>query len=181
MSVLEEPRVALIGAGQMGGTLARGWVEAVRRGGGLTLTVVEPKFDPAIEHALEAAGAVLTVVWLGALSLALIGAPTRGWTSPATLALVGLAVVTFVAFLAVERRAINPTLPLELFRERRFSAINTVTFVIYGALTGALFLLPIVLQTSAGYSPMASGLATLPITVILLVGSAPSGIRRGRT
>ncbi len=129
---------------------------------------------------IDAAGAVLTVVWLGALSLALIGAPTRGWTSPATLALVGLAVVTFVAFLTVERRAINPTLPLELFRERRFSAINTVTFVIYGALTGALFLLPIVLQTSAGYSPMASGLATLPITVILLVGSAPSGALAAR-
>jgi len=59
VTALEEPRVALIGAGQMGGALARGWVEAVRRGGGLTLTVMEPHFDPAIERALEAAGAVL--------------------------------------------------------------------------------------------------------------------------
>src|SRR5262245_23187911 len=43
----------------MGGALVRGWIEAVRRGGGLTLTVVEPSFDPALEHELEAVGAVL--------------------------------------------------------------------------------------------------------------------------
>jgi pyrroline-5-carboxylate reductase len=43
----------------MGGALVRGWIEAVRRGGGLTLTVIEPSFDPALEHELEAVGAVL--------------------------------------------------------------------------------------------------------------------------
>lgn len=43
----------------MGGALVRGWIEAVRKGGGLTLTVVEPNFDPELERALEAVGAVL--------------------------------------------------------------------------------------------------------------------------
>lgn len=124
---------------------------------------------------IDATGALLTVVWLGALALALIGSPSRGWTAPATLALLAAATVTFLAFLAVERAARNPALPLTLFRIRRFSAINAVTFVIYGALGGALFLLPIVLQTSSGYSPLAAGLATLPVTLILLVGSAASG------
>jgi EmrB/QacA subfamily drug resistance transporter len=124
---------------------------------------------------IDAPGAALAVVWLGALAFALIGAPKRGWTAPATLGLLTLAVVTFLAFLAVERAASDPMLPLEVFRERRFSAVNAVTFVVYGALTGALFLLPIVLQVSAGYSPLESGLATIPITVIMLVGSAPSG------
>lgn len=59
MSTLEAPSVALIGAGAMGGALVRGWIEAVRRGGGLTLTVVEPNFDPALERELEQVGAVL--------------------------------------------------------------------------------------------------------------------------
>lgn len=56
---MDEPAVALVGAGQMGGALVRGWLAAIRRGGGLTLTVIEPNFDPALERELEAAGAVL--------------------------------------------------------------------------------------------------------------------------
>ena len=59
MSRLENPVVALIGAGQMGGALARGWAQAVRLGGGLTLVVQEPHFDPALATALEEAGAEL--------------------------------------------------------------------------------------------------------------------------
>lgn len=56
---MEQPAVALVGAGQMGGALVRGWLAAIRRGGGLTLTVLEPHFDPALERELDAAGAVL--------------------------------------------------------------------------------------------------------------------------
>lgn len=59
MSGLDSPSIALVGAGNMGGALVRGWVEAVRKGGGLTLTVLEPNFDPSLEEALEAVGAVL--------------------------------------------------------------------------------------------------------------------------
>ena len=124
---------------------------------------------------LDIGGAALAVVWLGALALALIGAPARGWTSTATLGLFAVSVAAFAAFIVVERRAADPMLPLEVFAEPRFSSINAVTFVVYGALTGALFLLPIALQVGGGYSPLASGLATLPVTVIMLVGSAPSG------
>lgn len=59
MSGLDAPSIALVGAGAMGGALVRGWLEAVRRGGGLTLTVIEPNFDPDLETALEAVGAVM--------------------------------------------------------------------------------------------------------------------------
>lgn len=129
---------------------------------------------------VDVPGAVLTVVWLGALALALIGASDRGWAAPATLGLLAVAALGLIAFLLVERSAADPTLPLAVFREKRFTAINAVTFVVYGALGGGLFLLPVVLQTSAGYTPLASGLATLPITVIMLIGSAPSGALAAR-
>jgi pyrroline-5-carboxylate reductase len=59
VSGLDSPSIALIGAGAMGGALISGWIEAVRRGGGLTLTVIEPNFDPAMEKSLESVGAVL--------------------------------------------------------------------------------------------------------------------------
>ena len=66
-------------------------------------------------------------------------------------------------------------LPLGLFRSRQFSASNAVTFVVYGSLGGALFLLPVELQIVVHYSPLASGLALLPVTLIMLVFSARSG------
>jgi pyrroline-5-carboxylate reductase len=56
---MDSPSIALVGAGAMGGALIRGWIEAVRRGGGLTLTVIEPNFDPKLREALEAVGAIL--------------------------------------------------------------------------------------------------------------------------
>ncbi|MGE3302226.1 MAG: pyrroline-5-carboxylate reductase [Hyphomonadaceae bacterium] len=56
---MDAPAVALVGAGQMGGALIKGWIKAIRRGGGLTLTVLEPNFDSALEAELIAAGAVL--------------------------------------------------------------------------------------------------------------------------
>lgn len=59
MSGFDAPSIALVGAGAMGGALVRGWIAAVRKGGGLTLTVLEPHFDPKLQEALEAVGAVL--------------------------------------------------------------------------------------------------------------------------
>jgi pyrroline-5-carboxylate reductase len=56
---LETPAVTLIGAGQMGAALVRGWLAAVRRGGGLTLTVHDPSFNPELADELEKAGAVV--------------------------------------------------------------------------------------------------------------------------
>ena len=50
-----------------------------------------------------------------------------------------------------------------------------MTFVVYAALAGAFFLLPIQLQTVVGFSPIASGAALLPITIIMLLGSARAG------
>jgi pyrroline-5-carboxylate reductase len=59
VTALDAPSIALVGAGAMGGALVRGWIEAVRKGGGLTLTVIEPNFDPELERALDAVGAVI--------------------------------------------------------------------------------------------------------------------------
>ncbi|MFZ4070696.1 MAG: pyrroline-5-carboxylate reductase [Caulobacterales bacterium] len=56
---LETPAVTLIGAGQMGAALVRGWLAAVRRGGGLTLSVHDPAFNPELADELERAGAVV--------------------------------------------------------------------------------------------------------------------------
>jgi len=83
--------------------------------------------------------------------------------------------VGIIAFVFVEQRSPAPMLPLALFRERQFTVTNAVTFLVYAALGGALFLLPIELQVVNHYSPLGSGVALLPLTVIMLLLSARSG------
>ncbi len=131
--------------------------------------------DPSTAGHVDAVGAGLAVLFLAGLTYGLIEAPSHGWTSPAVLAGLVLAAVMGPAFVLVEHASAHPMLPLGLFRTRQFSGANAVTFIVYGALGGALFLLPVELQLVVHYSPLASGLALLPVTVIMLVFSARSG------
>ena len=104
MSELDAPSIALIGAGAMGGALVRGWIEAVRKGGGLTLTVVEPNFDPELERALDAVGAVLNppdpgpvdvlVLAVKPQAFATVAAGARRFVGPETCVLSVMAGVT---------------------------------------------------------------------------------------
>ena len=136
--------------------------------------------DPTTAGRVDGVGAALAVVFLAGLTYGLIEAPTHGWSSPPVVASLALAAVTAPTFLIVEHRRAHPMLPLGLFRSRQFSGANAVTFAVYGALGGALFLLPVELQVVAGYSPLASGLALLPVTLVMLALSARSGALSAR-
>ncbi len=72
-------------------------------------------------------------------------------------------------------------LPLESSASRQFTVTNAVTFVVYAALGGALFLLPVELQVVDGYCPLESGVAFLPLTVVMLLLSARSGRLAGES
>jgi MFS family permease len=75
----------------------------------------------------------------------------------------------------VERRSAAPTVPLGIFASRQFTSANLVTFVVYAALGGVFFLLVVFLQVSLGYSAIAAGAASLPVTALLLLLSARAG------
>lgn len=108
---------------------------------------------------------------LGAVGLA--GATYGLIQEDVAVGLGGLALLA--GFVAVEARGAHPMMPLGVFRSRPFSGANAVTFAVYGALSAVLFLLSLVLQGALGYSPLAAGSATVPITVLMLVLSARSG------
>lgn len=146
----------------------------------LTARHVPESSDPTSTGRIDAAGASLAVVFLAGLTYGLIEAPTRGWSSPAVVASLAVAAVAAPAFLIVEHRRARPMLPLGLFRSRQFSGANAVTFAVYGALGGALFLLPVELQIVKHYSPLESGLALLPVTLVMLTLSARSGALSAR-
>jgi len=131
--------------------------------------------DPSTAGHVDFVGAALAVLFLAGLTYGLIEGPAHGWTSPAVLGSLIVAVVAAPLFLLAEHAAANPMLPLGVFRTRQFSGANAVTFIVYGALGGALFLLPLELQLVSRYSPLESGLALLPVTLIMLTFSARSG------
>ncbi len=131
--------------------------------------------DPDARGRIDLEGAALAVLALAGLTFGLVGGPSLGWARPVVLLpLVGGAVAAAV-FVAVERTSTAPMLPLGLFRRRQFSVTNAVTFVVYAALGAALFLLPVVLQVVGHYTPLESGIALLPLTVVMLLFSARSG------
>jgi len=126
------------------------------------------------------AGAGLAALALAGITYALIQAsePT-GMTGVIVTAVIGVAAA--VAFGVVERRRTRapdptpPMLPLDVFASRQFTVINVITFLVYGAFGGLLFLLVLQLQVVAGFSPVAAGSALLPVTVFMLALSARSG------
>lgn len=140
----------------------------------LTKRHVPESFDPGAGK-VDTSGAALGVLWLSALTYGLIEAPDQGWTSPAIVAAFVVALLGLIAFIAVESHVAQPMLPGGIFADRQFSAANAVTFLVYGALGGALFLLPVSLQQVSGYSPLEAGVSLLPLTLIMLAFSARSG------
>jgi EmrB/QacA subfamily drug resistance transporter len=129
--------------------------------------------DTQLRGRLDDAGAVLAFISLAGSTYALIEAGAGG--SPLGPALAGaVALAATVGFFVRERRAASPMLPLDIF-SAQFSAANLVTFVVYGALGGVFFLLVAFLQISLGYSPIAAGAASLPVTVLMLLLSSRSG------
>lgn len=130
--------------------------------------------DPTASGRLDIQGAALAGVGLAGTTYALIEAPGKGASAAVLVGGVG-GVLALVAFVLRERRATSPMMPLGMFRSRQFSAANLVTFVVYAALGGVFFLLVSFLQISLGYSPVAAGAASLPVTVLMLLFSARSG------
>src|SRR6266705_6654299 len=129
---------------------------------------------------LDVRGAVCISGALAGITYGLIAASADGWTSVSVLLPLGLGAVLLGVFILVEAKEPEPMLPLGVFRSRQFSAANTVTFVVYAALGGLLFLVPTVLIVAHGYSPVAAGTALLPVTFIMLALSSRSGALAAR-
>jgi EmrB/QacA subfamily drug resistance transporter len=131
--------------------------------------------DPEASGSVDVPGALLAVVGLGGTTYALIEAPNQGLSSPLILSAAVVGILGLIGFAAVEARSLQPMLPLSLFASRTFSGTNLLTLAMYGALSAVTFLLILQLQQVVGYTPLAAGVATLPVTGLLLVLSPYSG------
>jgi EmrB/QacA subfamily drug resistance transporter len=135
--------------------------------------------DPASVPGIDVPGAILTVLGLAGVTWSLIDAGERG-VSGFALAVGSAGLAALGAFVVLERHSRHPMLPLDIFRSRQFTAANIVTFVVYSSVGITFFLLVVHLQQVMGYSPMQAGLATLPVTVLMLALSARAGLLADR-
>jgi MFS family permease len=109
---------------------------------------------------LLATAAALGLVW------GLVRGNSAGWGSAQTAGSLAAGTVAALAFVAWERRAPSPMLPLRLFRARAFSAGNATIFLLNASLTGAIFLMPQFQQVVLGQDPFRAGLRLLPWGIV---------------
>jgi len=120
-------------------------------------------------------GAILGALGLGALVYGLIESSRLGFSDRSVLIALIAAAILLALFLILEARVPNPMLPLTLFRSRTFAGANLLTFLLYGALGGTLFFLPLNLIQVQHYSATAAGAALLPFILIIFLLSRWSG------
>ncbi|MBE8475669.1 MDR family MFS transporter [Streptomyces justiciae] len=136
----------------------------------------------ATRHVIDYLGTFLIASVATCLVLvASLGGTTWGWGSPQIVGLAVLGVVLGVCFVGVERRAVEPVLPLKLFRVRTFALSAVISFVVGFAMFGAMTYLPTFLQVVQGVSPTMSGVHMLPMVFGLLLSSTASGQVVSRT
>jgi EmrB/QacA subfamily drug resistance transporter len=134
---------------------------------GFTLTYwLFPMPAPAKHPRVDLAGAALSAAGLAATVYALIESQRRGWSDPLVIASVVAGIATLLAFVAWERRAPHPMLPLGMFTIRNFAGANLATAFVYGGLAMGSIATALYLQEVAGYPAIMAGLITLPTPVM---------------
>jgi EmrB/QacA subfamily drug resistance transporter len=138
----------------------------------------------ASQHVPESRGGAQSTDWLGAalatlglsgIVFALIESASQGWNSAPVLGALAIGVLALACFLVVEARTSAPMLPLRLFRSRNFAGANALTLLLYAAIGGGLFFLPLNLIQVQGYSATAAGAALLPMILIMFALSRWAG------
>jgi DNA-binding MarR family transcriptional regulator/predicted MFS family arabinose efflux permease len=139
-------------------------------------SAVLPASAARVHHVIDYLGTVLlAAAATGLILVASLGGNTYKWQSAPIVTLAVVSVALVVVFLRVERRAVEPIIPLPLLGNRTFATTSAIGFVVGFAMFGAITFLPLYMQVVKGLSPTISGLRLSPLMAGLLITSISSG------
>lgn len=144
-------------------------------GAWLTTRVPTEKVTVDPDRHSDGAGQILAIIALASTVAVLISGSTPGWGNSQLLAGSAVAVLAWSLFILTEMRAREPILPLRLFKNRVFSAAVFTSLVSALVFYGLFFLLSLYFQTVRHWPPLQTGLAFLPLTLFVTLGSFTSG------
>lgn len=136
---------------------------------------VEESRDEEAPAGLDYAGALMAAIGLGLMTYGFIRAPQSGFSDSRVLAALVAGALLLVLFIINELLSRHAMVPPRLFLSRNFTGVNILTFLLYGALSVALFFLALNLIQVQGYSPTFAGLAFTPFALVLAVISPVAG------
>src|SRR5438067_3451628 len=166
--------IGLILGGVLTDLLSWRWVLFVNVPIGALLAVAAPYVLPDGERnpgRFDLPGAVTATLGVGSLVYGFIHAAASGWSDTGTLLSFGAAAVLLSAFLAIELRSRQPLLPIHLFEQRNRWGSYAVMLMVGAAMFGVLFYLTQYLQDVLGYSPLRTGLAFLPLNLVIITSA----------
>jgi len=144
----------------------------------LVLTRLDESFGP--QRPLDLPGIALATGGAFGIVWGLVRGNSAGWGSPEVVGMLALGVVAAIGFVAWERRAPAPMLPMGVFRSRGFSAGNATNFFQFGSLFGAVFFMAQFLQIGLGYGPLGTGVRLLAWTATLTLVAPFAGVLADR-
>ena len=143
--------------------------------------VAEGRLDTEGRRYFDVAGAVTVTAGLVALCYGIVRTDVKGWDSPETLGPMALGIALLGVFLLIEGRlSARPLMPLDVFRSRTLTGANVVVFFLGASMFAMWYFVSLYLQQVLGYTPIEAGLAFLPMTFSIIIGSTLAGRYVGR-
>ncbi|MGE5136841.1 MAG: MFS transporter [Gemmatimonadota bacterium] len=174
--------IGVLLGGVLTGLLSWHWIFLVNVPIGAAVVLASLRLLPASPATagsgrLDVPGAVLVTAGMLAGVYAITGASQAGWASARTLGALAAAAVLLAAFTVIESRAAAPLVPLRLLRQRNLSGAAVIGVLWTAAMFACFFLTSLYLQLVLGYTPLRTGLAFLPMNMIMGVLSASASAR----
>ncbi|MEI6293305.1 MAG: MFS transporter [Methanomicrobiales archaeon] len=165
--------------------LSWNWIFFINVPVGICAILLGARVIPAMKSqprtaGFDRAGAVLIFTGLASLLFALSEGQTLGWSTPAIVVSLILAILTLGGFVWCELRARDPLLELRLFKRRNFLLTNTLMVLLFFSFAGIMYLLPFYLEYVQGYAPSTAGLILTSLSVAMMVGGILAGILYNR-
>jgi EmrB/QacA subfamily drug resistance transporter len=171
--------VGLILGGILVDTLSWEWIFFVNVPVGIaafafSFVLVPESVDEHAHRSFDVLGAITVTAGLVALVYGIVRSAERGWTSAEVLACLAAAAVLLTAFVLIELRARSPLVRLDIFRVKTLRAANIAMLLVASGLFAMFFFNTLYLQRVLGYTALEAGLAFLPFTAGIIVGSGLS-------